>query len=493
MAGAAFRNPVITDDDGTDHGDPFVVRHRGDYWLYHTTDDGDRGISLWRSTDLVRWSFEGFALEPGGPGHWAQTDLWAPEVMYRGGWFWMYVAGTRLGDDGHGVEALRRQGLARSRTPQGPFALDPEPLVPDVWSIDGHPFQDDDGTLWLFYNVRTEETRFQGRPGSGTVVDRLVRPDRLEGRPTPVAFPSERWEGSFADDAYWNEASWVLKRRGRYYQLYSGGFYRDATYGIGVTAAERPRGPWHKDPANPLFRSGRRITGPGHHSIILAPDGVTPYSVYHGYEEGRSGRKVHLDRVEWAGDRPVIGSDPWPGTPTEEEQPLPPPAVHHPGVGTWQADLWVAGTAIVLGGVRVPLDTPPGPWRVRANQGEQALRVWVDGELVCQEPGVHEPRIEAEGEVLARSLASHLEDEAVHWVAPREWKAWSWGGRRPCEVLVAVRGAARLEVGEERAHVTSPPDRYALLRLLAPAGCEQIRVVAEAGGAHVTDLRATAR
>jgi hypothetical protein len=50
-----------------------------------------------------------------------------------------------------------------------------------------------------------------------------------------------------------------------------------------------------------------------------------------------------------------------------------------------------------------------------------------------------------------------------------------------------------VELGDARAHVTSPPDRYALLRLLAPQGGPEIRVVGEAGGARVTDLRATAR
>jgi hypothetical protein len=32
-----FTNPVITDDRGEDHGDPFVLHHGGEYFLYHTT------------------------------------------------------------------------------------------------------------------------------------------------------------------------------------------------------------------------------------------------------------------------------------------------------------------------------------------------------------------------------------------------------------------------------------------------------------------------
>jgi beta-xylosidase len=200
-----FTNPAIGGAGGADHGDPFVLRHQGEYFLYHTTDDGDRGISVHRSRDLVRWSFAGHALEPAG---WAQTDIWAPEVVHAGGEFLMYVSGTTLAPDGTGVEAERRQGLARARDPLGPFRWDEAPLVRDTWSIDGHPFRAADGSEWLFYNVRTAETGFDGHPGSGNVVDRLLAPDRLAGAPAPVAYPSERWEGSAAGDAYWNEGAW---------------------------------------------------------------------------------------------------------------------------------------------------------------------------------------------------------------------------------------------------------------------------------------------
>src|SRR3978361_1077338 len=216
-----FVNPVISDTEGIEHGDPFVLSFMGEYFLYHTTDDGKRGISVHRSGDLVHWTLSGFALVPEGFGHWAQTDLWAPEVMYTAGVFYMYVSAARLDQDGQTIEASRRQGLGRSSSPLGPFMLDEHPLVEDAWSIDGHPFLDEDGSLWLFYNTRTEETMFAGMPGSGTVGARLLRPDRLEGSPTPVAFPSQAWEGGLDRSSYWNEGSWVLKRRGRYYQLYS--------------------------------------------------------------------------------------------------------------------------------------------------------------------------------------------------------------------------------------------------------------------------------
>ncbi len=484
---------MVAGAPGADHGDPFVLRHLDAYYLFHTTDDGRSPISVHTSPDLVHWNVAGPALEGGPIGHWAETDLWAPEVMYRGGVFHMYVAGTPRAADGRGSEPDRRQGLARSTTPTGPYVLDPEPLVTDLWSIDGHPFQDEDGSLWLFYNVRSEETRFRGRPGSGTVADRLLDPGRLEGTPAPVAFPSAGWEGDFGQTAYWNEGSWVLKRRGRYHHLYSGGHYRDASYGIGLTSAEHPRGPWHKAADNPIFHSGTRITGPGHHSVILAPDGVSWYAVYHGYVDGEPGRKVHLDPLFWCGDRPVIGPGPITGRPTEHPQPVPPGPVHDPAVRWWHADLWAHGPAVRVAGHEISLPESAGPLRVRISQGMTRLRAWVDGELRLQAHGVHPPQIDAPGQAGGGSLTSHLSDEAVRWLAPGERRAWAWGGSGPLDVALAVRGACRLTAGAAEQRLISPDGRFALLRLRAEDGAGEIVVTGEGAGAQVTDLAVTAR
>jgi len=488
-----FTNPVISDDGGRDHGDPFVLRHLDRYYLFHTTDDGDSGISVHESVDLVHWTFRGYALEPGPPDHWAGTDLWAPEVLHRHGTFYMYVAGTRMGPDGHGVEAERRQGLARSTSPTGPYVLDPEPLVHDVWSIDGHPFQDEDGSLWLFYNVRTPRTRFRGKPGSGTVVDRLADVDRLEGFPVPVAFPSDEWEGRADHQAYWNEGSWVLKRRGEYHHLYSGGHYLDASYAIGLTSARHPRGPWRKDRDNPILRSGDRITGPGHHSVILGPDGVTAYAVYHAYDGPRRGRKVHLDPISWCGDRPLIGPGPVTGRPTERPQPVPPPPVHDPRVPWWHADLWVDGTRVTVGEEVVDLGARMEVRRVRINQSQRGLRAWVDGHLVSQHQGLHAPALGTDGRILEGSLTSHLSDETMYWLAPGERQEWAWGGEGPLDVTLAVRGAARVRAGSQDARVVSPVERFSLVSLRIQDGAREICAIGEGAGAQVTDLFVAAR
>src|SRR5689334_22978488 len=129
-----FVNPVLDTGPGRDHGDPFVLRHQGRYHLYYT---GSAGIEVWTGDDLVHWTRAGLALVAPDGDHWAQVDLWAPEVLYADGVFYMYVTGTRhlpagatrgreVGVDS-GDDRFRRQGIARSRDPLGPFVLDPAP------------------------------------------------------------------------------------------------------------------------------------------------------------------------------------------------------------------------------------------------------------------------------------------------------------------------------------------------------------------------------
>ena len=511
----AFVNPVLDTGAGHNHGDPFVLRWCGRYHLYYT---GSAGIEVWTSEDLVHWVPRGLALVAPEGDHWAQVDLWAPEVLYADGWFWMYVTGTRHPAGGaathpgagvgvnHGDDELRRQGVARSRDPLGPFELAPAPLL-GVWSIDGHPFTDVDGRRWLFYNVRNPSTWYRGSvPGCGNLVDELVAPDQVLGAPTPVALPDAAWEGSRAGDWYWNEGPTVLRRRGRYVQMYSGGYYGDASYGVGFATADSPRGPWVKAPHNPVFVSGSRITGPGHHCVTTGPDGVTPYAVYHGYVDGLPGRKVHVDRLHWSTEGPRLGAGGSPSTPTQTPQPLPDAPVHDPAVPYWHAELWARGERLRLGEVVVEL--PAGrDVLVDVTQREQDVRVFVDGRVVVPAaPAGDAARVAlglaageaVDGEVLSLALATWREDEDLRVLAAGEVLTWGWGGSLPVELSLAVDGAAlvRLRDGNEilaEQAVAGGGALPELVRLRTRRRVEQVEVVAGPGGALVSDLVLTAR
>ena len=484
----SFQNPIITDEHGADHGDPFVIEYCGRYFLYHT---GRDGVQMYTSPDLVRWEHKGRVLNVvDSPEHWAQTDVWAPEVMYDRGVFYMYAAATRRLGSGKGDDQARRQGIARSHSPYGPFVWDREPLVPDAWSIDGHPFRDDDGALWLFYNIRTEATRYlDGTIGCGNVVDRLIAPDRLEGRPTPVTFPSERWEGNAGGTWYWNEGPFVLKRRGIYYQMYSGGFFGDGTYAVGFATATSPRGPWTKHPGNPILRSGEGILGPGHHCVVRASDGVTPYAIYHGYVPGQRGRKVHADRLFWAGDRPILTG------PTAGEQPVPPAPCYDPAIPHWHLAAWVRGRCVTLGDVRVALD---GDWthHVRVVCQDGSYRIFVDGMLARECTGAAcGPELEVDGTVESLVRTSWLDDDRIYDLDAGHTQRWSWGGLARTEVSIAVKGVAEIVAHGKQAvsRRVESPDGYKHVLFEVNEGMDFLEVRSERNGTCIADVMLAAR
>jgi GH43 family beta-xylosidase len=496
-----LRNPIISGTFGDDHGDPFIVRYLDSYFLYHTGDtSGRRGVSVHRSNDLVSWEFLGFALEA-APSGWAWSDLWAPEVVYERGTFYMYVTATsrysgRAGgrwQAGEGDDAGRRLGVARATDPAGPFVWDEEPLI-DHWSIDGHPFRDDDGAMWLLYNVRNEHTSYpDGSPGTGIVCDRLLAPDRLRGRPRPVISPSQPWEGNRGSDFYWNEAPYLLKRRGVYHLMYSGGYFLDDSYAIGLAHSDDLEGRWTKDPGNPAFRGSGRIRGPGHHSVVFAPDAATRYAVYHGYVDDDPGRKVHIDRMKWAGDRPHVAG------PTDTQS-IPPGPVLDDAVPHWCAEAWVRGSCVEVGGERLPLE-PQDVWH-QIEIEQTSGRLWVRSGGVLRSsratgPESVRPEVSTDGDVTSFTVSSSAFDAQLLELPARSTYAWSWGGTGRAELSLAVRGAASVECGDIVADVAEPESptgrRFRLVELDLEHGCHEIVVRAGDDGAFVTDLAVHAR
>lgn len=484
-----LENPVIS-EPGRDHGDPFVLDFLGTYYLFHT---GTDGVYAYTSRDLAAWRPRGKVLEPSSDTAWAQTDFWAPEVVYRDGEFLMYVAATRLNARGTADDDARRLGVARAQHPLGPYTLDRQPLLDD-WAIDGHPFRDVNGTWWLFYNVRNSATRFLGATGCGNVVAELERSDSVSGPPHKVAFPSELWEGKRDHSWFWNEGATVLERRGTYYHMYSGGFYGDETYGVGLATAASPTGPWLKDPDNPLFVSGERIRGPGHHSLLLAPDGVTPYACYHGYVAGQSGRKIHLDRLHWVGDRPQMGKGPGPRTyPTESAQDVPAGPVYTPGSRHWKTRAWVRGGSFGVGSQTLSLPGRADTFSlVEVVRSDERLSVCIDGVPRTFSAELDEPALTG-AEVAAQTTTSFREDARIHRIGPHERRTWSWTESGELEVRLALKGSATITAGHMSRDVdTRAEGRYQLVTLLV-RDAEELAVEATSTGATVTDIFMTAR
>jgi beta-xylosidase len=298
-----YTNPV---SDGY-LADPYVLRWHDAYYAYGTgpmPSDG-RHFPLLRSVDLATWEPIGGALEPPDDiPAWAH--YWAPAVAEQDGRFFLYYSAAPEGDD-----TLHRLRVATADHPTGPFRDTGRVLLPDAgFAIDADPFRDPkDGRWYLFYATDYLEG---ARPGTGIAVVPLGEDMvSVTDAPRPVLRASADWQIYERERPLYGRtwAAWhtvegpcVVAMAGRYYCLYSGGNWRTPGYGLSFGVADHPLGPWEEGGHGPVVLRAapeRGVLGPGHSSVVLGPDGVTAFVVYHAWDAQATARRMCIDPLQW--------------------------------------------------------------------------------------------------------------------------------------------------------------------------------------------------
>lgn len=293
-----YLNPVYSKS----FPDPFVLKHAGEYFAYCTgfAPDG-RVFGVLRSSDLVNWTEVGSAMAPLGT---SPPYYWAPEVVYHNGRFYLYYS--------VGNEVLMEIRVAVSDRPDGDFVDSGKRLTFEEFAIDAHVFIDDGGARYMFYATDfLEHTHI----GTGTVVDRMIDWYTLEGNPRPVTRARYDWQvydpqRKEKGGVRWHtvEGPAVLKRKGLYYEMFSGGNWQNTSYGVSFAVTDDLHRPdeWlqFSDGENvlPILRTIPDIVvGPGHNSIVRGPNNRELYCVYHRWTD--AGRVMAVDRMDFAGSR----------------------------------------------------------------------------------------------------------------------------------------------------------------------------------------------
>ncbi|MGW0333962.1 family 43 glycosylhydrolase [Streptomyces sp. NPDC003011] len=275
------------------NADPDVHHLNGEYWIYPTTDGfqgwGGTRFKAYSSKDLVHWKDHGVILDLGPDVAWADKYAWAPAIAERDGKYYFYFC------------AEQQIGVAVADSPAGPFkdALG-KPLVAKGGSLSGQMidpavFTDDDGQAYLYWGN-----------GRGYVVP--LNDDM-------VSFDASRVKDITPDD--FREGSFVIKRKGTYYFMWSEDDTRSENYHVAYATGPSPLGPWTKRGTILSKRPEYGILGTGHHSVVNAPGTDDWYVVYHRFAlngPGRPGgdgmhRETTVDRLEFAADgtiKPVV-------------------------------------------------------------------------------------------------------------------------------------------------------------------------------------------
>jgi len=253
-------------------GDPYVLKHRGTYYLYCSTKDNNVGVKCWSSKDLVNWSGAVTCSTDA-----ITKSAYAPEVVYWNGMFYMY---TSPAGGGHFVLS--------SNSPTGPFTV----VTGNVGKvIDGSVFINDDGN-WYFYHA----------DGNGIQGCQMGSPTTFGG--------SVNLNARMANN--WTEGPCVIKRNAIYYLLYTGNHVISKGYRIDY--AKNMAGPLSsftpQAAQNPLIvKSEGAFVGLGHGSAFIGPDLDTYFYTYHNlagdYGVGPY-RRFNYDRMAWNGDKLLI-------------------------------------------------------------------------------------------------------------------------------------------------------------------------------------------
>jgi arabinan endo-1,5-alpha-L-arabinosidase len=301
------------------------------WYMYCTTDplnSSDRDpagnlifhlIPIFRSTDLVNWTYIGDAFAE-RPGWVADTaGLWAPSIEYFNNQYYLYYTAQNTDLPGGGSAI----GVATSLSPTGPWSDSGTPVVephaPECcpndrrWTFDPAIIIDDAGQRYIYYGSYF-----------GGISARELSADGLSSDPaTQVQITiANRYEGAF-----------VLKREGFYYLFVSA---TDCCrgpltgYSVFVGRSENPLGPFVDAEGVSLLAgrvggtpvlsmNGNRWVGPGHNTVVTDLAGQD-WIVYHAIdrndpyfagEVGFTKRPVLLDALDWVNGWPVVRSGYW--------------------------------------------------------------------------------------------------------------------------------------------------------------------------------------
>lgn len=285
--------PVQARNDGKTSGNPIFKGWYADpegavidgqYWVFPTYSadfDDQTFMDAFSSPDLVTWTKHPRVLDKKDVS-WARRAMWAPAVMHANGKYYLFFSAN----DVHEGE-VGGIGVATANRPEGPYkdALG-KPLINEIVNgaqpIDQFVFRDDDGQYYMYYG------------GWGHCNVAKMSPDLMsivpfaDGSKFREVTPENYVEGPF-----------MLKRKGKYYFMWSEGGWGGPDYCVAYAIADSPFGPFRRV-GKILQQDPAVATGAGHHSVIQVPGKDEYYIVYHRRpltETGRDCRETCIDRL----------------------------------------------------------------------------------------------------------------------------------------------------------------------------------------------------
>ncbi|NLG82398.1 MAG: family 43 glycosylhydrolase [Bacilli bacterium] len=269
-----YNNPFSISSFTNNWGDefgiqaPYILRYNGVYYMYIATPNNGLGVKLYKSDNLMDWTYVGNVFNPGSKGETTDEinrsdseDLAhgaiAPEVRYFNGYFYLYTSLTKGTGKPVGNLIYRSTGVSGTYSDQ---------TTNLGLNKDGTVFIDDDEKMYFL--------TAGDKPG----VIYLYTMSNL------AKINTDKKKEIVIDNSntYYYQAPYMIKKGEYYYLFYSQTKNDDSGYELNYSySKELDVTKFVKNENEPLLtNNASAIKGSYQTSIFLGPDLLTYYTVY---------------------------------------------------------------------------------------------------------------------------------------------------------------------------------------------------------------------
>jgi GH43 family beta-xylosidase len=307
-ADQTFTNPVL--DSGAD---PWVLQKDGFYYYMNSTGNSlvlrkTRSIPDLRTAERkVVWR-----PPPSGP---HSKDIWAPEIHFLQGKWYIYFAADAGSNLSHRIWVLENASpdpLRGEWVMKGKLAD-----ATDRWAIDASVFEHQGRlyTIWSGWEYETNGVQ-------SIYIAAMKNPWTIDGPRVRISTPTFAWEtvGDLKPNAAAgdpehvdvNEGPEMLKRGDKLFLIYSASGCWTENYCLGMLTASADSNlldpaSWEKSPEPVLTaRPEAQAYAPGHCGFFQSPDGTEDWIIFHANSEPGQGcgrfRSPRAQRINWKTD-----------------------------------------------------------------------------------------------------------------------------------------------------------------------------------------------
>ena len=283
-----YTNPIVQAG-----ADPWVIQHGGAYYFCQSLGRDVRIAKSSRIQDIGKGPW--VTVWTPTPGTTTSSEIWAPELHYlRGNWY-VYVAA----DDGENAHHRMVVLKGSSQDPQAPFELVGKVAAPtDRWAIDGTVLVMPGERLYFIWS---------GWEGTENVAQNLYiapmsDPLTISGERVQISRPEYDWE--LRGRPLINEGPEALRHGTNVFIIYSASGSWSDDYCLGQLSwtggdVLKPES-WVKK-KSAVFSRTAEVFGPGHCSFVKSPDETEDWIMFHSARKSGSGwnRQVSVQKFVW--------------------------------------------------------------------------------------------------------------------------------------------------------------------------------------------------